>query len=138
MCGRPYEKRGNRKTCSPECSGELSARYHRDYYDGDVKPDPGGGGGGNGKWSKYRETATRRRIEAAGTVSGTCVICGSAFETHDRRRRTCSRACSTANSSGPAAVREAVLAAVAGRKGKGKGKSKAGGRGRGGRMTRPP
>ena len=112
VCGKPYEKSGNQKTCSPECSEELRIRYLQDYYDADAGDDTNADGKGGGKRTKYRETATRKRIEAAGTVQRTCVICRSAFTTHDRRRKTCSRKCSTANSSGPEAVREAVMAAV--------------------------
>ena len=121
VCGKPYEKRGNQKTCSPECSEELRTRYHQDYYDADAKADTGDGtsedGKGGGKWTKYRETATRKRIEAVGTVQRTCVICRSAFETHDRRRKTCSPKCSKVNSSGPEAVREAMTRLLQGRAG---------------------
>ena len=119
VCGKPYEKRGNQKTCSPGCSEELRARYHQDYYDADAKADAGddtsADGKGGGKWTKYRKTATRKRIEAVGTVQRTCVICRSAFTTHDRRRKTCSHKCSKANSSGPEAVREAMTRLLQGR-----------------------
>lgn len=108
VCGKPYEKRGNQKTCGRECSERLRIKYHQDYY----KPGGDEDGGVNEKWTAYRATDTRKRIERAGTISGKCVICGNRFETHDRRRKTCSPECSAANSSGPAAVREAVMAAV--------------------------